>query len=120
MTTTVWRTIGFSAAPTGWRVAYLDAGYPDGYFAAPLPGWLVQEACDEDPTTGAPIPRLAPETRVVAAGFWGEGELEPAVDACNFWLVLPPGMPTPSPADARQEHAARTRRRLGIPDPDGQ
>lgn len=112
MTTTVWRTIAFTAAAPGWRLAYLSVEEPLGYFTTPLPGWMVQEACDFDPETDTMTPRLAGETRVMAAGGDCEGVLEPADMAMNFWMVLHPEAPPLPSEEAKQEIERRRLHRM--------
>ncbi|GAA4209488.1 hypothetical protein GCM10022252_76090 [Streptosporangium oxazolinicum] len=107
---TGWRTIDFSPA-TGWLLVYLSNDAPGGYFTVPMVGWLIQEECDLDPVTDAPILRKVARTRVVA-GVAFDGVVEEADAAENFWQALPISAPAPTAEAARQESAER-RRRLG-------
>src|SRR5664279_3826612 len=76
MSETVWETVGFTAAPDGWRVTYRTEGHDLGrrqYRSAPVAGWLIQESGPA--STPGSVRR-----RVIAAFDVGQGELRP-VDA---------------------------------------
>uniref|UniRef100_UPI003F492C1C hypothetical protein n=1 Tax=Streptosporangium sp. CA-235898 TaxID=3240073 RepID=UPI003F492C1C len=107
----VWRTLSFTAAPTGWRLVYLDPPLPAGCFSAPLPGWVTQEACTLDPVDDVMTRHPVSETRVVAASVDVDGLIEEADASSNFWMVLPPGADLPTPGGAQQESADRRQRR---------
>ncbi|GHE31983.1 hypothetical protein GCM10017673_38440 [Streptosporangium violaceochromogenes] len=106
----MWRTLSFSAAAPGWRLAYLDPQEPEGYFTVPLPGWVTQEECVHHPATGVTTRPPVPDTRVFPAAADEIGHLEEADLSSNFWLVLPPGAEPPTAEAAREESAARRQR----------
>ncbi len=104
-----WEDWDFRPAPAGWRVVYLTDSDEPGWESEPMPGWLVQyeyefsrrsfESVDERPLAERP-------RRVVAAvieGHW----LTAADTVSNFWCVLGPGAPDPTPEQAREERDSR-------------
>jgi hypothetical protein len=93
--TTYWRTIGFTAAAPGWRLLYFNKEDPSKPCVYDLPGWTLQERCEEDDDGVLGKEDGLPETRLVAcdvSGFW----CEPVDDVSNFWQVIGPSEAMPS------------------------
>jgi hypothetical protein len=105
----VWHTIGFQAAPPGWRVIFLDA---NGRTVLPVAGWLIQESRRYNDESDQLLPNPDPVDRRVVAGV-STGDIDLAVEPVDNkgyfhgepWKLLAPGEPEPEPdkeADARE------------------
>jgi hypothetical protein len=83
---TGWRTIGFAAAPPGWRVSFFQN---DGTLSFDdVAGWLIQEEVGVREYTyqglyHEPDSECRPEVRVVAA-YVNKGEAVPVTNASSL------------------------------------
>lgn len=87
--TYTYETTDFRPAPPGWRVLYFT---DDGHISTSLAGWLIQ---DETETGGSARRRTG--YRQAAAAVMDDWSVEPVTDSRNFWCVLGPTDPDPTP-----------------------
>lgn len=95
------RTIDFRPAPPGWRIAYTIT--PEEPRIEPMPGWLIREEVEirYEGETCEVIARTG--TREVVAARMDEAEVAPATNDVDFWCVLGPGEPDPTPEEYAEE-----------------
>ncbi len=103
---------GFTAAPLGWRVVWLDLDCdPVKAVTAPLAGWLT----GTDPETGGTVVEAATHCPGLHHGEAPSSAcVYPVSEAdeypAGFWKILGPGDPLPSPEEAQAEAEHRERR----------
>lgn len=95
-------TVDFRPAPSGWRIAYATTL---GSIVEPMPGWIVREEVECNTNTGDVVTRSGLR-EVVAAGLV-EYEVTPANEIPDFWYVIGPGNPDPTPEEIEEEIARR-------------
>ena len=103
---------GFTAAPPGWRVVWLDDDEPGTMVTAPIAGWIT----GTDEKSGETVIEAATHCPGV---LFGEAEQsQPCVYPVSgsvsrpggVWKILAPGEPLPSPEQAAVEGKRRVAR----------
>lgn len=107
-TYTTYEPVSLTAAPPGWRAAYIhppDEGEP-GWSADPLIAWAVWEVT-ERPVQGSTAPEKARGREI--HGVIYDGWVQAVPETANFWKYLAPGDPDPSPGEvaAGQERLSK-------------
>jgi hypothetical protein len=103
---------GFTAAPPGWRVVWLDADTdPAQAVTAPMAGWIT----GIDGRTGETVIEAATHCPGLIFGTAPASAcVYPASEAAEFpggfWMILAPGEPVPSTEDAAAEGKRREAR----------
>ncbi|MEU0069545.1 hypothetical protein ABZ027_08370 [Streptomyces sp. NPDC006332] len=101
-TTYRFRTVDFRTAPPGWRIAFATALGP---IVEPMPGWLIREEVEYDTRTEDSV--TCTGSREVVAALVVEGEAAPAYSHPDFWQILGPGEPDPTPEETAEKVARR-------------
>lgn len=96
------RTVDFRPAPPGWRIAFATTLGP---VVEPMPGWLIREEVEYDTRTEDVV--ACTGSREVVATIVVESEAAPADSHPDFWHVLGPGEPDPTPEETAEEIARR-------------
>lgn len=97
---------------SGWRVAYLDASTPSGWFADPVVAFTLCRVTQR-PCHGNMVDRVRDEGIQVHALVAGD-YIACVEEIVNFWRYLGPSDPDPTAEQAAAEQARRAQRQLEI------